>query len=495
MPDFIIRPQSETNWSNGVSFTSGTLPTSQDMIALGLSYGTSYEIAEIGANATFSFSNVPQSFGTGDWSIADLASGGNARVTITALPAAQGAALSALQAQIAGGGWVDLGGNTTGTYDLTGLFTDGVATNVAIRAVNANGPGAASATKSVTTTGGTGVTFTETAGNEAELETDGAGTITITAPGEYAATQSVIVANLDLGPLYLHPPIVVDDGSPDVGETLNLIPALWIYDAAGPAPVMSYQWYHNGAPIAGATGASYTLQAADAGAMITVAQTADQSGVGSRISTALGITVAGGSGGGFSDDFSGLATGADLTTGPYVYDMVEGNASTTAGEISSNGHAIISDPVGNPERLFARHVGGTFNGAHRAGVTIADLGGNSAFEVNTGVLINWVDGDNFVKAMARDDGRITLEVWVGGSRVTNLNTTASPFGVNDTLEAERSASGTITLRRNGTDVPNLTNITPGGSLPASNMSTGMFWQTTASWDRSGAISNFTCEAL
>lgn len=94
---------------------------------------------------------APDAFTSGQWTVTDLATGGDARIAISALPAANGAALTDLERKVGAGAWTSLAGTTTGNYDVAG-FTDGAATNVLIRAVNAKGNGADSDTKSVTTT-------------------------------------------------------------------------------------------------------------------------------------------------------------------------------------------------------------------------------------------------------------------------------------------------------------------------------------------------------
>jgi hypothetical protein len=76
---------------------------------------------------------VPAAFGPGDWSITDLGSGGDARLSITALPDDGGDALTALFYSIDGGARVRA--------------------TVGLRAENLYGPGPESAPKPITTTG------------------------------------------------------------------------------------------------------------------------------------------------------------------------------------------------------------------------------------------------------------------------------------------------------------------------------------------------------
>lgn len=49
-------------------------------------------------------------------------------------------------------------------------------------------------------------------------------------------------------------PTITNDGTPAVGETLGLTNGTW---TGTPAPVFSYQWNVNGAPVPGATGATF----------------------------------------------------------------------------------------------------------------------------------------------------------------------------------------------------------------------------------------------
>ena len=116
---------------------------------------------------------VPAAFTAGQWSIADDTTGGDATLTITTLPSANGSAITDLERKIGAGAWTSLGAATTGTYPLANLFTDGVATDVLIRAVNANGNGGDSDTKSVTTTTAGGGLTLESKGNLINTSTVG----------------------------------------------------------------------------------------------------------------------------------------------------------------------------------------------------------------------------------------------------------------------------------------------------------------------------------
>ena len=115
------------------------------------SAGNDSAVASSPSFTTGSAANIPDAFGASDWSVADLASGGDARITVIALPGDGGSALTGIDYRLDGGSWTTLSGPVSGSTDLTDLFTDGVASTVALRAVNAVGAGPESDTKTVTT--------------------------------------------------------------------------------------------------------------------------------------------------------------------------------------------------------------------------------------------------------------------------------------------------------------------------------------------------------
>jgi hypothetical protein len=97
--------------------------------------------------------SAPSAFSDSQWSIADAGTGGDATVTITALPDDGGSPLSSIQYRINSEAWVQLTASpATGTFPISDRFTDGEAATVALRAVNAVLSGPASLAKSVTTT-------------------------------------------------------------------------------------------------------------------------------------------------------------------------------------------------------------------------------------------------------------------------------------------------------------------------------------------------------
>jgi hypothetical protein len=94
------------------------------------------------------YSAVPAQFGSGDWAV--TAGDTLLTVDVSTLPANQGSIITDIEYQVNGGSWVSSGGIVD--FNITGL-TNGVSYNVAIRAKNRAGVGAASATKSGTPVG------------------------------------------------------------------------------------------------------------------------------------------------------------------------------------------------------------------------------------------------------------------------------------------------------------------------------------------------------
>ncbi|MDQ0869434.1 Ca2+-binding RTX toxin-like protein [Arthrobacter sp. V1I9] len=77
-------------------------------------------------------------------------------------------------------------------------------------------------------------------------------------------------------------------GAAVVGGVLSANTGVW-----GPAPVTySYQWFGNGTAIGGATAATYTLQAGDAGKAITVRVTGSKAGYATASQTSAPVTAA-----------------------------------------------------------------------------------------------------------------------------------------------------------------------------------------------------------
>jgi hypothetical protein len=85
-----------------------------------------------------------------------------------------------------------------------------------------------------------------------------------TAEGPLASAQTAAVSNVNDAPTG---GVGIDNGTPVLGDTLKASNNLADNDGVG---TVNYQWQRNGANIAGATGASYTITQSDVGAVISV---------------------------------------------------------------------------------------------------------------------------------------------------------------------------------------------------------------------------------
>ncbi len=73
-------------------------------------------------------------------------------------------------------------------------------------------------------------------------------------------------------PANLTPP-TIDNGSPIVGNTINVVPGTW-----SGSPTVTHQWKRDGVAIGGATATTYQVVTADIGKVITVTETATNAG-------------------------------------------------------------------------------------------------------------------------------------------------------------------------------------------------------------------------
>lgn len=110
-----------------------------------------------GVGAPAPSANAPSSFASSQWSIEDSGLGGRVYLTVSALPANNGFAISDIEYRRDSGLWTSVGAATTGLYEITGL-TDGTPYTFRLRAQNEAGVGQQSETKTITpTTGATAV--------------------------------------------------------------------------------------------------------------------------------------------------------------------------------------------------------------------------------------------------------------------------------------------------------------------------------------------------
>lgn len=148
MPKYIAIPTAD-----GTSLTNAKMIDGATAFS-GLTNGTTYSVyrlSDTAASATpLATATLPAQFGASDWSVATGASANQVVLNVSALPSNGGSEITALQYTIDGGStWTALSGTGTGLRTLT-MPAAGTSYAFAIRAVNAVGAGAASATKSAT---------------------------------------------------------------------------------------------------------------------------------------------------------------------------------------------------------------------------------------------------------------------------------------------------------------------------------------------------------
>jgi hypothetical protein len=257
--------------------------------------------------------NRPEAFTASDWSIADAQTGGDAILSITAVPANGGSPLQIIQYSTtsATGGFGPIGyqSKTPGDYPLSNVFTDGVATNVWLRAVNANGAGPSNGPKSVTTTSAAGATAPGAFGagdwsvsntnvpGEAELSivampTNGGSTISAVqyrvdngpwTPLGGVGTGDYTLAGLPEGALDIEIRAVNAVGPSSVSDTKVLM------QSGSPEAFAAGQWSVAGTGTAGEAALTITALPSDNGAALTRGQFRVNSGAYTDFTTTLGL--------------------------------------------------------------------------------------------------------------------------------------------------------------------------------------------------------------
>ena len=112
------------------------------------------------------------------------------------------------------------------------------------------------------------------------LPSTGAGTLVLTVAVPAAGTSiDVPITVTQQAITNVTPPVI--SGQAKVGRTLTATGGTW----SVLSPTLAYQWNRDGAPIANATGSTYVVTGADAGADLTVTVTASKSGFGDGSAT------------------------------------------------------------------------------------------------------------------------------------------------------------------------------------------------------------------
>jgi hypothetical protein len=109
--------------------------------------------------------------------------------------------------------------------------------------------------------------------------------VTATNTGGNAEATSSSVTPPAVGPGNTQPPTV--GGTPAVGQALTCSTGTW---TGAPAPILTVQWLRDGSPIAGATGAGYTVTESDVGHQISCRVTGKNGG-GEESADSSAVTV------------------------------------------------------------------------------------------------------------------------------------------------------------------------------------------------------------
>jgi hypothetical protein len=167
--------------------------------------------------------------------------------------------------------------------------------------------------------------------------------------------------------------------------------------AGNPTPSRSWQWERNGSPISGATSATYTLQAADVGATLTVVQSETNTfGSDSAESAATGVISAGNSAPVISGvpTISGTATDGQTLTATAA--SVSGNPTPTRTWQWKRGGANISGATNSTYVLQAADIGSTITVEQtETNVAGSDSATSAATATVTGQQIAITSGPTF----------------------------------------------------------------------------------------------------
>lgn len=232
-------------------------------------------------------------------------------------------------------------------------------------------------------------------------------------------------------------------GTSTVGQTLTVAPPAW-----NTAPdSVAYQWRRAGAPISGATGTTYTLQAADSGATITAAVTGTKAGFAPVTVTSAAILV-------------GTATGpATIAADTFT----RADSTTTLGSTESGAKAWAATAgTWGIASGQAYNAGGTGGALATIDAGTADYTVSvkvNASDSGSGLIARLTDPSNWLMALAPAGGELQLYHNVGGS-VSAVAYPGTPIAAGDVVQMA-CAGGTVTYSVNGTAVGSFADSTTG----------------------------------
>lgn len=155
---------------------------------------------------------------------------------------------------------LDSAGLSLGTPLTVQLFAPiprPVAVNDAVTVLQDSGPVTIAAPGQTLSINATGDNTLEVTADPGLIET------IVTDPPELQGSYSFDTALLAGGPVNLVAPDVT--GPFATGQTVSAVPGLWAIDTGAGVHAITYQWFRDATPIAGATAASHVLDAADLG--------------------------------------------------------------------------------------------------------------------------------------------------------------------------------------------------------------------------------------
>ena len=230
--------------------------------------------------------------------------------------------------------------------------------------------------------------------------------VTTVSTGATTAAVSVEMTGAGYTPLALTAAVPTVAGNAVAGQTLTANPGVW-----APAPVtLSYQWQRGGVDVPGATGLTYQLTTADAGAVMTVVVSGSQHGYASKSQTSAGTaTVLAGSpftAAPVTTVTGSAVVGQTLTTDPGVWAPApvtltyqwQRNGVDLAGATSA-GYTPVPADVGSTLAVSVTGAEAGFITATKTSLSTAAVTG--AVVIPVGVPRDF-NGDGFPDIMARD---------------------------------------------------------------------------------------------
>ncbi|WP_299832286.1 hypothetical protein [uncultured Roseobacter sp.] len=355
--------------------------------------------------------------------------------------------------------------------------------------------------------GGPAVRISLLENGTAEIEANGGGQVTITVAGSasYDGEYLIDTADLASGPINLVPPALSGSGTTAAGDTLPLVPGLWVYGGGDIAPTISYfSGSTNAVDASNPAMPTLLVDVADAGTVIAVSeQAAGVSGTRTAASNSVPIAappleidlVFSGAGSGSSTSsytFPGATLGAAdadrelyIATGGFrtgssssnVFNVTVGGVSATrVAEVIEAGSNLtvlnlhkVAVPVGTTADIVVSLSAGSISQS-RIGIQVARVlktGGTTVTDVATAnvaqdvhpVDVETVDG-GFALAAAFKSGNTTQPT------ITGLTARGTPYVDIDSGEFLSIAFDVVTTTGTRSINTRVNEVAPGRHIAA-----------------------------